>query len=388
MGSNLHRTLIVGASAAGLGVAENLRVARYAGDVVVIDKQSDQPCDRPPLSKSFLLAEEIDIALPYAAAAAEESVEILLDEEAIAVDLASQRLTCVSGLSLEYSTLVVATGSSPRRLTVRGSETVDIHVIRDHHDARQLREAAQTARSAFIVGAGVLGLEVASSLRQRGLDVEVITNVDVPLLPVFGPEVAQFERGLMRKSGVRFSPNTSVAEYSRSGSGIQVRLNDGRVVQTDLVVEAVGAQPSTDWLKGSGVTINDGIECDAMLSAAPNVFAAGDACRWFNPRYQRSMRVEHWTNASDQAATVANNIVSDIPIEHRSIPYFWSDHFDCHLQFAGMTSGSTERICESASPDSLVVRYLDQAGTEIGVLSINEPRPIVRHRLGHSAVQL
>lgn len=380
MTSAVRRTVIVGASVAGLGVAESLRAVGYEDEIVVLDKDAEQPCDRPPLTKAFLLGREEGLTLPFAAVAKEASVEILLGQDVISVDVERQRVTSASGHWWDYSTLVLATGSTARRLGVPGSDSVDVHVIRDRRDAAKLRRAATDARVALVVGAGVLGLEVASSLRRLGLQVHVITNVGVPLVPDLGPEVAAFEEALMRAAGVSFVPCTSVSEYAYVNGHIRAVLDDGRVLHPDLVVEAVGALPATGWLAGSGLRLDNGVECDATLSAAPNVFAVGDVCRWHNPRYGRRMRIEHWTNALDQAAVVAANIVSDSPEEYRGIPYFWSDHFEAHLQFAGSTVDTVERVCEASSSTNLVVRYLDADGTQLGVLTVNEPRPIVEHR--------
>ncbi|SFQ55472.1 NAD(P)/FAD-dependent oxidoreductase [Amycolatopsis rubida] len=379
MSSPSAHTVVVGASVAGLGVAESLRASGYEGRITVLERDSEQPCDRPPLSKGFLLGEDAGIELPYAAMAATEGVEVLLGEEVTALRPDRNLVHTATGRTLTYSDLVVATGSRPRRLPVPGRDAVDIQVLRGRRDAMCLRARAAGARSAVIVGAGVLGLEIASSLRRLGVDVEVVTNLDVPLNPAFGKELAEFERVLLAAAGVGFRSNTSVRSYHPGPAGTtRVELETGAVLTADLVVEAVGAEPCTGWLAGSGLTVDDGIHCDAGLQAAPHVYAAGDVCRWFNPRYGRSMRIEHWTNALDQAALAAQNIAGSEKQVLDGIPYFWSDHFGCHLQFAGTTTG--HGVSGQRGADSLTVRYLDRTGREIGVLSVNDPRPILEHR--------
>ncbi|WP_063740021.1 NAD(P)/FAD-dependent oxidoreductase [Amycolatopsis jejuensis] len=374
MSASPAHTVIVGASIAGLSVAESLRACGYPGRITVLERDPEQPGDRPPLSKGFLLGEEVDVDLPYAATASAEGVEILLGEEVTALQPDRKLVHTASGRSLTYSDLVVATGSQPRRLPVPGREVVDVHVLRGQQDALRLRARAAEARTAVIVGAGVLGLEIASSLRRLGIEVELVTNLGVPLNPAFGKEVAEFELALLAREGVGFRPNTSVRSYR---AGPAVELESGVVLPADLIVEAVGAEPGTGWLAGSGLTVADGIQCDASLQAAPGVYAAGDVCRWFNPRYGRSMRIEHWTNALDQAAVVAQNITGERRVLD-GIPYFWSDHFGSHLQFAGITADHC--VGDQPGPDSLTVRYLDGTGREVGVLSVNHPRPILEHR--------
>lgn len=376
-------TVIVGASVGGLSVAENLRLHGYDGGITVLERSAQQPCDRPPLSKTFLSKGEADdVSLPFAQTAAAHDVRIQLDEEVVSLDVATTSISCASGRRYVYEDLVIATGSRARRLPVPGREAKGIHVLRDRADALGLRRALRKARVAVVVGAGALGLEVSSSMRDAGLQVHVITNLATPLTEDFGAAVAEFEIDALTHAGVHYWPHNTVARYLTASDHVtHVELASGDTISCDLVVEAVGAAPCTEWLSGTGLVITDGVKCDSTLRAAEHIYAVGDVCRWFNATYDRSMRVEHWTNAVEQSEVVANNIAHSVRQAYRAIPYFWSDHFGNHLQFAGTTvEASTTSVERDPQRNMLTVRYLHADGRELGVLALNSPRAVVQHR--------
>lgn len=377
-----RRIVIVGASVAGLACAEHLRLSDYPGPITVLDRQPQQPCDRPPLSKGYLIGADVDIALPYAALAGDDEVDIQLGQQVSDLRLDERRVECTSGEGFDYDALVIATGSTPRRLNISGRELAGIHVLREEPDALALREALVGVRNCVIVGAGFIGLEVASALRTLGIAVQLVTDLATPLSPAFGAELAAHEIMLLEAAGVDFLPQTSVVAYRGEGGRVcGVELGNGQVLGCDLVLEAVGVAPCIDWLCKSGLSLGDGIECDSSCRAAEDVYAIGDVCRWFNPRYGVRMRIEHWTNAIEQAALVATNLADGTELPYAGVPYFWSDHFGVQLQFAGTLVGASEsNVVLSSKPGALTVHYADEFGALRGVLSIGDPRPIIDYR--------
>ena len=302
----LATVAVVGASLAGLRAVETLRRDGYDGRLVLVGAEAHLPYDRPPLSKEFLAGEvePDDVALrrgPYD----DLDLDLRLGRRAVALDLASRAVALDDGEPVVFDGLVLATGSTPR--VVPGTPDLPgINVLRTLDDALAIRAKLDARPRVVVVGAGFIGSEVAATCRLRGLEVTVLEALPAPLVRGLGPVLGMACGELHRDHGVDLRLGVGVAGFEGDGRVERVRLDDGTAVDADLVVVGVGVAPATDWLATSGLTLDNGVVCDETLLAAPGVVAAGDVARWPNPLFGgESMRVEHWTNASEQGVAAS-----------------------------------------------------------------------------------
>lgn len=363
--SSKDQVVIVGASLAGLRAAESLRAAGHEGRVTLIGAEKHLPYDRPPLSKHVLTGRvgPEATALPIDGAL---DLEFLLGTEVVGLDPDRRRLLLAGGGSdLAYDKLVIATGAAPRILPAapRGP---GVHYLRTLDDAVALRDDLQAADSVVIVGAGFVGLEVACSAAAPDRSVVVLEALPVPLERALGAEMGQavmdwhLAKGLDLRAGVTF------ASIAGSGRPEAVLLGDGTRIPADVVVVGVGVAPVTNWLDGSGVDVGDGVLCDERLRVLrsgrplPDVVAAGDVARWAHPAYGETVRIEHWTNATEAGEAVARTLMlGDDAEPYAPTPYFWSDQHGMKLQFVGR-AGPTDRTAlveGSWEDDRLLVAY-------------------------------
>lgn len=345
--------VIVGAGAAGTNAAETLRREGYGGRVVLISQEEDLPYDKPNLSKEFLAgtaqADWLPLHTPEHYAALR--VELRLGVTVSAIDTKAKQVTTSNGERLPYGALVLATGASPRRLSVAGGE--GIHTLRTRRDAERLVEAAAGARSVVVIGAGFISLEVAASLRQKGREVMVVSPEPVPLERVLGPALGERVRRIHEEHGVGF-------RLGRSPSAVEpgaVLLDDGSRVPADLVVAGIGVSPSVDLARAAGLAVENGVVVDVFLeTSAPGVFACGDIASWPDERTSERLRVEHWVVAGRQGQTVARNILGRRE-PYRAVPFFWSAHYDVVIAYVAhaRTWDSTEVIGSLEANDATVV---------------------------------
>ncbi|GAA3769529.1 FAD-dependent oxidoreductase [Streptomyces coacervatus] len=327
---------MVGASAAGLAAAETLRREGYDGTLTLVGDEPQAPYDRPPLSKQVLAAEwqPERLALRPPADLAALDLDLRLGVAATGLQLAEHTVQLADGTEVPYDGLIVATGVRPRRLPGEGA-----HVLRTLDDALMLRDRLGPGLRLVVVGAGFLGAEAAAVAWRLGAKVTLLEPAPVPLAHAVGAEVgalltrAHVERGVDLRCGV------TVSEVTEDG----VRLADGELVEGDEVLVAVGSQPNTEWLEGSGLAVGDGVVCDEYCEAARNVYAAGDVARWHNPLFGTSMRIEHRTNAAEQGMAAARNLLRpDARKPFAPVPYFWSDQYDMKVQAYGYLRGHDE----------------------------------------------
>lgn len=372
--------VVVGASLAGLRAAEAGRRAGFAGRITLVGDEPHLPYDRPPLSKACLETDDApDVTYEPARHFAEWGIDLRLGVRATAVD-PEARLIAVGDTELAYDSLVIATGSRAR--TLQDTEGLaGVHVLRTLDDARTVRKALDDGARVVVVGAGFIGSEVASSARKRGLPVTVLEGAAVPLVRALGPAMGAAVSALHAANGTDLRCGVGVSSVTRKADGLQVCATDGSAHEADLVVVGIGADPATGWLEDSGLTLDDGVVCDAALSAgAPGVHAAGDVARWHNYDFDRQMRLEHWTSAAEQGAQAAVNAVTGSAREYRTIPYFWSDWYGTRIQFTGVAdTDDVEVVTGSADEDRFVALY--RAGDRlVGALCVGYPAHIMKYR--------
>lgn len=381
----LDTIVVVGSSLAGVRAVQALRREGHAGRIVLVGAETHwPPFDRPPLSKQVLVGawepDKARLRLPEPFEA-----ELVLGRRAVGLDLASSSLSLDDGATLSFDGLVIATGASP--ITLPGTEALaGVHVLRSIDDCLALCQDLAEARRVAVVGAGVIGCEVASSCRSLGLDVTLIEALEVPLTRVLGPEMGRVATAIHEAHGVDLRLDTRVAAIEGDGAVERLQLSDGPVVEADVVVVGVGVRPSTSWLDGSGLTIDDGVVCDeacVAVGAEGRVVAAGDVARWVHPLYGRSMRVEHWTNASDQAAHAAKALLhgADAAGPFSAVPYFWSDQHGTKFQLVGTSGpGDDVVVVEGSIEDQKFVAAFGRDGIVVGALCVNWPARTVPWR--------
>lgn len=356
----VDRVVVVGSSVAGVRAAQALRSGGYAGEIVVIGAESVTPYDKPPLSKELLTggSSEADIAL----CGAEPGFELRLGVAAAALRPVSREVVLADGERIGYDALVIATGVRARPLP--GTDEDVVRPLRDLRDATTLRETLAGGEPVVVVGGGFIGAEVAAAAATLGCPVTIVESLPAPFSRVLGAEVGSVLTALHAEHGVSVLANAAVVGVDRPAGGTAlVRLADGRALEAGTVVAGVGCVPNTEWLASSGLPVEDGVHTDEYCAVPgfDGVYAIGDVARWYDRRSGVRTRVEHWTNAVEQANLVARRILRpDQPRHHDSVPYFWSDQYDIKIQMVGRAgrNDATELLrCPTSSGDRHVALY-------------------------------
>jgi NADPH-dependent 2,4-dienoyl-CoA reductase/sulfur reductase-like enzyme len=285
------------------------------------------------------------------------------------------------GTRVAFDGLVVATGARPRELPGQ-PRLPGVFTLRTLDDALALRTALEGGPRVVVIGAGFIGAEVAATCRGRGLDVTVLEALPQPMVRGLGPELGAVIAAVHRDHGVDLRCGVQVAGIEGGGRVERVRLGDGSAVPADVVVVGVGVVPETAWLDGSGLTLGDGVVCDETCLAAPGVVAAGDVARWPNPLFGRTMRLEHWTNATEQGVHAARRLLAgDAGTAFAPVPFVWSDQYDRKIQAVGIVSAGAEvHVAHGTLADRQFVALFGEQGRLVGALGCNRPRQVMRYR--------
>lgn len=375
---------IVGASLAGYWAAETLRRDGFEGRISLIGDEPHAPYDRPPLSKKFLAGDLDDDRLPLTTAEklADLDLEMRLGCRATGLDVATRTLE-VDGVAEPYDGLLIATGARCRNLPGTAG-LAGVHTLRTRDDAEAIRDAlANGARRVVVVGAGFIGAEVASTAIGRGAEVTMVEALEAPFGRVLGVEMGAVMADVHRRHGVDLRTGVGVDEVLGDDRLAGVRLADGATLEADLLVVGIGVVPNTDWLEGSGLTLDDGVVCDETCLAAPDVAAAGDVARWANPRYGEVMRVEHWDNAVQQGVHAARRLLQsdEEATPYAPVPWFWTDQYDRKVQLAGRPHTDDEvRVVAGSTAEHRFAAFYGRDGRFTAALGMNRPRQVMQSK--------
>ncbi len=325
--------VIIGGGAAGVAAADMIRREGYEGRVTMISADSSAPPDRPNLSKDYLAgtAKEDWIPLRSDEYYSERRIALLLGSHVSSLKIREKEIELDDGRMYPFDALLIATGAKPVRLNIPGAPAIPIHYLRTFGDSQAIIDALSSAKRAVVVGASFIGLEVAASLRARGVAVDVVAPDREPLERVMGAEVGRFVRSVHEANGVTFHLGATVGRVD----GRTVTLSDGTSVNADLMVVGVGVKPSTELAERAGLTMDRGIAVNEYLeTSAPGVFAAGDVARWPDPHTRERIRVEHWVVAERQGQVAARNMLGQ-RVRYDAVPFFWSQHYDVAINYVG-----------------------------------------------------
>lgn len=374
---------MVGASLAGLSAVRSLRRQGYDGRLVVIGDEPHRPYDRPPLSKEFLAGTLAEADLALETEDEELGAEWLLGVRATGLDRAERALRLADGRELKADGIVLATGAAAR--TLPGSEGLaGVHTLRTLDDARALRAELAEGGRLVVIGGGFIGAEVASTAYALGVEVTVIEVAPTPLAGPLGAAMGTIVSALHADHGVRLLCGVGVKGLGGDQRVDAVLLEDGRSIPADMVVVGVGASPCVEWLRGSGVELDNGVKCgaDGRTSLA-SVVAVGDCANWYDPRAGAHRRVEHWTGARERPDAAVATLLAGGAVEPGlpKPPYFWSDQYGVKIQFAGHAAGADSvTVEEGAAEDRNVLAVYRRAGVPVAVLGMNQPRLFTRWR--------
>lgn len=360
----VRRVVVIGGGAAGYAAVERLRRVGYDGALTLVSREPQVPVDRTKLSKAYLGGQADRDGLPLAPADwyADADVDLRLGVEVASVDPAGHTVLLADGTALAFDALLLATGAEPSRPELPGFDRPDVHLLRTVADADAVIAAALGAKAdaaggVVVLGAGFIGLETAAAMRDRGVEVTVVSLPGEPLAASLGDALGGLVRSVHVEHGVRFVSGTAA-----SWDGSALRLEDGTAVPGSVLVVGAGVRPRTALAEAAGLAVDNGILVDAFgETAVPGVFAAGDVARFPDPATGSPIRVEHWAVAGRAGALAAENLLgAGRPLDEP--PFFWSKHFDLNIRFSGYAGpvgpdGATAVVEGSLADRDAVVRY-------------------------------
>ena len=376
--TDLRHVVVVGGGLGGLRTVEALRREGFDGRLTLVGEEQDAPYDRPPLSKEVLTGKRAPATLYLTSVErlAELDVDLSLGCRASGLDLTHRHVMLADGSALAFDGLIVATGSAPRAHALLSGRS-DVYTLRTLADAMLLKGALERAQHVTVVGAGFIGSEVASSARSLDCEVTIVELEERPLAHAVGHQMGVLLMDLHRDNGTEVRLGATV-EAMADGSSHRLTLSDGSVLETDMVVVGIGGVTNVAWLAGSGLTVDRGIVCDADLSCGPpGVYAVGDVAIWPNELFGLRMRVEHWTNAAEQARHAVRNLLHRTATPFRGSNYVWSDQYGARIQFVGQRGDNLEIIAGRVDAREFLAWYRD-GDRLVGAMAIGMPQELMK----------
>lgn len=372
-----NRCVIVGGSHAAAQLAPAVRKQGWEGSIVIVGEEPCLPYHRPPLSKTYLTGEKDfhDILIRPQHVYETADVHFTLGVRAESIDRDARTISLNNGETMPYQKLVLATGASPRRISLPGSDKEGVLYLRSLNDADQIRRFAGHDKHAVIIGGGYIGLETAASLRKTGMQVTVLEAMPRVLQRVTTEEISAFYQRIHEEEGVKVVVDAVVERIDGDDSVRSVVCADGTSYPADVVIIGIGVLPNVELAEAAGLDVGNGIVVDEYARTSdPAILAVGD-CTWhYNPIYDRHIRLESVQNANEQSNVAAATICGKLE-PYRALPWFWSDQYDLKLQIAGLSQGYDEVIIRGdiSSGRSFAAFYLRQ-GQLLAVDAVNKPQ--------------
>ncbi|UWU19135.1 NAD(P)/FAD-dependent oxidoreductase [Rhizobium sullae] len=335
---NAQSVVIVGAGHSGAKAAAALRKHGWTGEISLVGDEPHVPYDRPPLSKAVLLGKKTSDQCAFFPASWFEAnqIELLLGETVQSIDRSTKRVLLSDSRRLPYEKLLLATGSAINQLAVPGAELDGVWPLRTPQHADAIARSFHAGQKLVVIGAGVIGLEVAAAAVELGCDVHVLEVAPHAMARSLPLDVSSALVSEHRGRGVDIRFGVRVAALEGDGRVAAVRLDTGEVIECEVVVYGVGVRPRTELAETGGLAVDNGIMTNELLQTEdPDIFACGDVCKYKSGIFDRFLRLENWRNAEDQADTAARNMLGQGKA-FDEVPWFWSNQYDLALQVAGV----------------------------------------------------
>jgi NADPH-dependent 2,4-dienoyl-CoA reductase/sulfur reductase-like enzyme len=372
-----HSNIVIlgGGMVAGYAAKQLVELGLPSGELAIVSADNAVPYERPPLSKGFLAGKDSEdsIKINPEDFYKQHGIEVRLRCEVANVNVKRKRLILQDSEEFGFQKLIIATGARPRTLGIPGSKLQNLFYLRTLNHSKTIRDAAEKAKHAVVIGGGFIGMEVAAVLAQKEIEVSMVLNDDRVFHRLFSPEMSSFFETYYRDRGVRLIKSMSVKEFRGDEAVKTAVLRDGQNIQCDLVVAGIGVRPAIDVVTNSGLDLGDGILVNEYLQTRhPDVFAAGDVANYQDVLFGKRRRVEHWDNAVTQGQYCARSLMGDrTPFRH--VPYYFSDVFDLSYEYWGDSSVADQIIYRGdVSSKSFSVWWLHQERV-VAAFAMNRP---------------
>jgi NADPH-dependent 2,4-dienoyl-CoA reductase/sulfur reductase-like enzyme len=369
--------IVVGAGQAGAWAAVSMRQAGFDGRILLLGEEAWRPYERPPLSKAVLTQDPEPPVLYFHPEQryAELGVELLLGTAVVGVEPEAHRVVLADGRALAYDKLLLTVGGAARRLPIHGGDLA--LYLRTLEDARTIRARLAGAPRVLCIGAGVIGLEIASSARALGCEVTVLEAMPRAMGRAVSPEGAAFIEALHRDAGVTLHFGVIVDRLAQADGGVAVTCRDGRRFEADVVVAGVGMQRNLALAEAAGLALEGAIVVDEFgRTSAPDVYAAGDVTAFPHPLFGKRLRLESWRHAQNHGIAVGKAMCGDTS-PYDDVPWFWTDQHGVNLQVAGLPADAARTVVrQGGAAGSFVAVHLAEDGSVVGVTAANNPREI------------
>lgn len=372
----MTRTVVIGAGHAGGQVVASLRQEGYEGEIVLIGEEPQLPYQRPPLSKAYLSGEQpLDrILIRPEKFYADKNIDLRLGVRVENIDREARTITLSDGETLEWTHLVIATGSHVRRLPLPGVELPGVHYLRTIADVDAIREEMAPGKRLVVIGGGYIGLEVAAVAVRAGLDVTVLEMESRILQRVTTPAMSEYYHGVHTREGVKILTDAAASEITGAQRVEAVKCRDGSEIPADVVIIGVGILPTTDLAEAAGLEVDNGILVDDHCRTSdPAIYAIGDCTNHPSALLDRRLRLESVPNAMDQGRVAAANICGKDKT-YDAVPWFWSDQYDLKLQMVGFSTDADSEVLRGDPESGTFARFYLKDGVVVAVDAVNSPR--------------
>ncbi len=366
--------IMLGGGAAGLMAVQTLRSEGFNGKLIMITKEDTLPYDRTALSKKFMTgkAKPEELLLRKEDFFEKHKIEIEKNKEVKHVDADSKRIRFFDGSSIQYDTMMIATGGEPNKLTIAGAGLKNVFTLRSAEDAERILETAKNVKKVCIIGASFIGMETAASLQTLGLEVTVIAKESTPFEKNFGVEIGDVFYNMHKEKGVVIKTNAEVEKIEGKNTVEAIVLKNSERIETELVIAGIGVHPRTDFITGVKLNEKDkSVLVDEYLQAAYNLFAAGDIARFPDAKTNQNMRIEHWRLAQQHGRIAAMNMLGKTSSVHDIVPFFWTNQFEKRLSYVGHAEDWDEIVIDGDIQNQKFIAFYVKEGKVLAAASMN-----------------